>query len=74
MSESDLGGGGSDRLVDSVIAWGSDDEITRRIRGQLAAGADQVVLQPVGIAEGAGPLIEAYARLAAIMSLVGCRR
>lgn len=74
LAESDLEGGGSDMLVDSVIAWGTDEAIARRINDQLAAGADQVVLQPVGIAEGAGPLIKAYERLAAIMSLAAARR
>jgi probable F420-dependent oxidoreductase len=34
----------SDRLVDALVAWGDLDTITDRVRQQLAAGADQVVL------------------------------
>jgi alkanesulfonate monooxygenase SsuD/methylene tetrahydromethanopterin reductase-like flavin-dependent oxidoreductase (luciferase family) len=44
----DLAGGGSDRLVDAIVAWGSPEEIARRVHEHLDAGADHVLLQPLG--------------------------
>jgi probable F420-dependent oxidoreductase len=38
----DVGGIGSDRLVDGVVAWGDEAAITRRVRDHLDAGADHV--------------------------------
>lgn len=37
-----------DRLVDSVIAWGSLDAISERVEAQFLAGADHVCLQAIG--------------------------
>jgi probable F420-dependent oxidoreductase len=44
-SEADVGNGGSDRLVDDLIAWGAPDKITQRIREHHTAGADHVCIQ-----------------------------
>jgi len=41
----DLAGGGSDRLVDALVAWGSVDAIRERVADHLRAGADHVCLQ-----------------------------
>ena len=41
----DLAEGGSDRLVDALVAWGSMDAIRERIADHLRAGADHVCLQ-----------------------------
>ena len=41
----DVEGGGSDRLIDDVIAWGDVDAIGARIADHRAAGADHVALQ-----------------------------
>ena len=41
----DFENGGSDRLVDGVVAWGDIDAIQERIQGHLDAGADHVCLQ-----------------------------
>jgi probable F420-dependent oxidoreductase len=41
----DLADGGSDRLVDALVAWGSIDAIHERIADHLRAGADHVCLQ-----------------------------
>ena len=38
-------GGGSDRLVDAVVAWGGSEAITERVRAHLDAGADHVCVQ-----------------------------
>jgi probable F420-dependent oxidoreductase len=48
LSAEDLAGGGSDRLVDTLVAWGPVEVVVQRVRDQLAAGADHVVLQPLG--------------------------
>jgi probable F420-dependent oxidoreductase len=43
--DDDLGGGGSDRLVDAIVAWGSTEEVVKRIDAHHAAGADHVAIQ-----------------------------
>jgi len=40
--------GGSDRLVDAVVAWGGPEAIAERVRAHLDAGADHVCLQVLG--------------------------
>lgn len=45
--ESDLEGGGSDRLVDGLVAWGSVDAIATRIKAHEDAGATHVCIQPL---------------------------
>ncbi|MGV9861054.1 LLM class F420-dependent oxidoreductase [Rhodococcus koreensis] len=44
-SDADLEDGGSDRLVDAIVAWGSLDRIATRIQDHLDAGADHVCVQ-----------------------------
>jgi probable F420-dependent oxidoreductase len=44
-TDDDLCGGGSDRLVDAVVAWGDLDAILRRVDEHHQAGADHVALQ-----------------------------
>jgi probable F420-dependent oxidoreductase len=41
----DVQGGGSDRLIDDVIAWGDAATIAARVADHRAAGADHVTLQ-----------------------------
>ncbi len=41
-SDTDVANGGSDRLIDDVIAWGDIDAITTRVQAHLEAGADHV--------------------------------
>ncbi|ELP70700.1 LLM class F420-dependent oxidoreductase [Streptomyces turgidiscabies] len=45
FTEDDIADGGSDRLVDAVFAWGSEDRIRERIDAFHTAGADHVTLQ-----------------------------
>jgi len=42
----------SDRLVDSLVAWGSAEQVRARIAEFHAAGADHVAIIPLG-ADGA---------------------
>jgi probable F420-dependent oxidoreductase len=43
----DIENGGSDRLVDALVAWGDADAIGARVDAQRSAGADHVALQVV---------------------------
>jgi probable F420-dependent oxidoreductase len=45
----DIADGGSDRLIDAIIPRGSADEIAAAAREHVAAGADHVCVQPVGV-------------------------
>jgi probable F420-dependent oxidoreductase len=44
----DFAAGGSDRLVDALVAWGGEADIAKRVREHLDGGADHVLLQPLG--------------------------
>ncbi len=54
FNEDDLADGGSDRLVDAIVAWGDVDVVRDRVKAHLDAGADHVCVQAVG----ADPLAE----------------
>lgn len=43
----DMEGGGSDRLMDAMVAWGSAATVAERLRAHFDAGADQVCIQPI---------------------------
>jgi probable F420-dependent oxidoreductase len=45
FSADDIANGGSNRLIDSIVAWGDLDSIRQRIRAHLDAGADHVSIQ-----------------------------
>jgi probable F420-dependent oxidoreductase len=47
FTDDDVSGGGSDRLVDGIVAWGDAAAITRRVRAHFDAGADHVCIQVV---------------------------
>ncbi len=67
-TEEDLAGGGSDRLVDSLIAWGDEEAVLDRVRAFREAGADHVCLQVLGEAGlGTFPLGD-YRRIAAALT------
>ena len=68
--EEDLADGGSDRLIDAVIAWGDVGAIVARVRAHLDAGADQVCIQ-VRADDVADPAVDAYAGLAAALLETG---
>jgi probable F420-dependent oxidoreductase len=46
FSDADFAGGGSDRLVDAIVAWGDERAIAARIQAHHDAGADHVCIQP----------------------------
>lgn len=43
--ETDFADGGSDRLVDAIVAWGTEEQIASRVAEHHAAGADHVCVQ-----------------------------
>jgi probable F420-dependent oxidoreductase len=45
FDETDLDDGGSDRLVDAIVAWGTVDEVSERVHDHLDAGASHVAVQ-----------------------------
>jgi probable F420-dependent oxidoreductase len=63
FGEEDLRDGGSDRLVDAIVAWGDEGAIAERIEALHEAGADHVCIQVIGAPEGTVP-IEQWRRLA----------
>jgi probable F420-dependent oxidoreductase len=48
FADADFMGGGSDRLIDAVLAWGDENAIRTRIEAHRQAGADHVCVQAIG--------------------------
>jgi probable F420-dependent oxidoreductase len=45
FAEADFADGGSDRLIDALVAWGDADTVLRRVQQHQEAGADHVGIQ-----------------------------
>jgi probable F420-dependent oxidoreductase len=45
FGDDDFADGGSDRLVDAIVAWGDTDSVVKRVRAHREAGADHVCIQ-----------------------------
>jgi probable F420-dependent oxidoreductase len=64
FTDKDVAKPGSDRLIDGVVAYGTPDDIAKRLNQHLEAGADHVTIQVLGgddkllptLTELAGPL------------------
>ncbi len=54
--DDDLADGGSDKLVDALVAWGDPDAIAERVAAHRGAGADHVCIQVVEADVAALPL------------------
>jgi probable F420-dependent oxidoreductase len=64
FTDADFADGGSDRLVDAIVAWGDDKQIAERIQAHHDAGADHVCIQPFRADGQPGPdlaLLETFA-------------
>jgi probable F420-dependent oxidoreductase len=48
FSDAEMAGGGSDRFIDMIVAWGDEGKIRRRLDEHFEAGADHVCVQPIG--------------------------
>ena len=45
FTDEDVANGGSDKLVDAIVAWGSIDDVVARVQAHFDAGADHVSIQ-----------------------------
>jgi probable F420-dependent oxidoreductase len=64
LVDADFEHGGSDRLVDAVVAWGDEKAIAERVQAHYDAGANHVCIQPFRPDGAMGPdegLLEALA-------------
>ena len=66
-SEEDLSDGGSDALIDALVAWGTGDEVAAKLNEHLEAGADHVAVQL--LADSDDELTDGYRRLAEALRL-----
>jgi probable F420-dependent oxidoreductase len=64
-----IDGGGSDQLVDAIVAWGSLDDIVARIATHLSTGADHVSVQVLPADPRGMPMTEWRELATAISSL-----
>ena len=64
FGDADFADGGSDRLVDAIVAWGDDRAIEARVKAHLDAGANHVCIQPLRPDGKPGPDLEALEALA----------
>lgn len=67
--DDDLSDGGSDRLVDAIVAWGDESAIVERVQAHLDAGADHVCVQVLDSTATALPLPQWRALAPALSSL-----
>ena len=68
-TDADLDDGGSDRLVDAIVAWGDEAAIVDRVQAHLDAGADHVCIQVLGDNAAELPLPQWRALAPALLSL-----
>jgi probable F420-dependent oxidoreductase len=64
FSDADFANGGSDHLVDAIVAWGDLEEIRARLQAHWDAGASQVCVQPLRADGEDGPDISVLEKLA----------
>ena len=67
--DDDLLNGGSDRLVDAIVVWGSLDTIVARVKDHLDAGANHVCVQVLPANGAALPMAEWRELASAIPSI-----
>ncbi|WP_217554358.1 LLM class F420-dependent oxidoreductase [Streptomyces sp. GbtcB6] len=66
FTDEDFTDGGSDRLVDALVAWGTDDAISDRLAEFHAARADHLALQLITGEGGESPPLVQWRRLAGL--------
>jgi probable F420-dependent oxidoreductase len=54
LDERDSNDGGSDRLIDSLVAWGDEAAIRARIAAHIEAGANRIIVMPYHAVPKAG--------------------
>ena len=68
FTEEDLAGGGSDALVDAMVAWGTPEDIEARVREHHDAGADHVAVQVLSAPDATGLPHEQWRLLAPVLA------
>jgi probable F420-dependent oxidoreductase len=53
FTDADLGGGVSDRLVDALLTWGTEEKLRASLDAQFKAGADHVCILPLPAGDSA---------------------
>lgn len=64
FDDADFENGGSDKLVDAIVAWGDEEAIRNRIQAHWDAGADHVCIQALKDEAQRGPDLTLLALLA----------
>jgi probable F420-dependent oxidoreductase len=67
FGDDDFADGGSDRIVDAIVAWGGAEAVLRRVQDHVDAGATHVCVQALGEDPDAPPS-GAWSELAAALS------
>jgi probable F420-dependent oxidoreductase len=67
FGDDDFADGGSDRLVDALVAWGGEESIRERIDLHRAAGADHVCIQVLTDATAPGLPLPQWRQLAPVL-------
>ncbi|WP_205876507.1 LLM class F420-dependent oxidoreductase [Mycobacterium camsae] len=70
FTDEDVRKPGSDRLIDALVAYGTPDEIARRLNEHLDAGADHVAVQVLGSSRPEN-LVPELTELAGALGLTG---
>jgi probable F420-dependent oxidoreductase len=69
FTDEDIDDGGSDRLVDALVAHGTAEQVAAQLHAHLNAGADHVCIQL--LTEGKTDALPEYAKLASGLGLAG---
>lgn len=69
FTDEDIAGGGSDRLIDALVAHGRPDQVAAQLSAHLDAGADHVAIQL--LTENDADLMPGYTELASALGLQG---
>jgi probable F420-dependent oxidoreductase len=64
FNQTDLANGGSDRLVDAIVAWGDETKLRARVEAHYKAGANHVCILPLNPAGGLVPDLRTLQELA----------
>lgn len=67
LEDEDFSGNGSDRFVDTTVAWGDESAVRRRLDEHLAAGANHVAVQVLSTRGSSSLPVDDWRRLADIM-------
>jgi probable F420-dependent oxidoreductase len=64
FNQMDLANGGSDRLVDAIVAWGNETKLRARVEAHYKAGANHVCILPLNPTGGLMPDLRTLQALA----------